>query len=140
MEVLDLLENEIKELNIEEFTILELSSNGTLTIAGSFDFCYYHNIEIYFLNTKYVSCPIDFSNARFRLATSQEYEYIKNKVLFKNSANGLLICIEAQKWISGDFEKHYIMAEDVKYKVETVFYYLRENLSEGERLAKWLQK
>lgn len=121
--------------NVYDFEILNFSKDGTLTIVGSFDFAYYHLVEIYFKEVTYISCPTSFNFATFRLATEDERSYVKKTV----GMEGNIICIVLHEDIPKWCVKHFVIAKEIQYKFGPVFYYKRENLQEGERIADWIK-
>ncbi|WDV44824.1 hypothetical protein PV797_15035 [Clostridiaceae bacterium M8S5] len=143
-DILSSLQEDLESNNIFEFNILSLKEDGTLTIAGDFDLSYCHSVEIVFKKTTYISCPVCFSDAFFRIATESEKEVLSSKLY--GNWNELIICIEADKNLydvdknSYDCSKKYfILAEEIEYKFGTVYYYKREKLEEGERIAEWIK-
>lgn len=114
-----------------------LSFDGyRLVIAGSTDFGYYHLIEAEFAEVSFINCPTDFSHARFRLATDSEQASISRLVAI--DAEHHLVAIEAETSASIDLQVFFILAESVKVIEGTVYYYERENLKPGERIAAWV--
>ncbi|MGD1838594.1 MAG: hypothetical protein ACPKPY_11130 [Nitrososphaeraceae archaeon] len=139
MSIFDELQKELERTNITEFEILNLSINGVLTIIGSFDSSYNHDIEIYIKNPSYISLPKYFEYPTFRRATEQEKQDLERERLFSNGIDGTVICVELDKALDEAFEKHYIIAEDFSYKFGVVYHYKRDNLKEGERIAEWIE-
>lgn len=128
------LQLDIEQRNISDFSILGFDNNNTLTLAGSFDFSYYHDIEIMFKNVSFLSCPSSFFKAnRFRLANEEEQKHIL--ALSHGYSEGFVICLE-----DTDFQhRFYLSAEDIDYVVGTVYYYKREQLLPHERIADWVK-
>ncbi|QUI20785.1 hypothetical protein HZI73_00525 [Vallitalea pronyensis] len=143
MNIYDALNKELQQVNIEEFEILSLSMYGELTIIGSFDSSYHHELEIYIKNPSYISLPKYFESPTFRLATLQEKKDLEKERLFSKGLDGTVICIELDRQLAEEFdqpfEKHYIIAENFTYKFGLVYHYKRENLEEGERIAEWVK-
>jgi len=46
--IIDELQNKLEEIDINDFCIIRFDRSGKLLLAGSFDFCYYHEVEIVF--------------------------------------------------------------------------------------------
>lgn len=117
-EELEKLQNKIEEKNIEDFCILR--NNGyELVLKGSFDFCYYHELEIVFRDVQFMICPGQiFSVNNFRFANKDEIDEI---IKFSEGyeTQGFVICLEHTLWN----EKYYIIANEVETKWETVKYY-----------------
>ncbi|MCT4685899.1 hypothetical protein [Vallitalea sp.] len=135
--IINSLQEEIIKNNIFEFRMSKLNEDGTLIIIGCFDLSYHHSIEISIKETTYISCPITFSNAKFRLATEAEKKYLKSTSI--SEWNELIICIILDEDIDETPTKHFIFAEELHYKVGNVYHYVRENLQEGERIAEWVK-
>lgn len=123
-------QKELEKTNIDDFYIIELDYNN-LTIAGTFDSCYYHEVELIFMQVEFLCCPKHFTASNFRIATKEEkieLERFSNQI-----GSGLTFCIEDKH--SGD--KHFIVAHGFKANWGTVFYYKRENLQPDEKIADW---
>ena len=104
-----------------------LYSNGRLIIVGSSDLSYYHNFEIiinapsYMSGDAYWTCdPLD--------------DFMKLKII--NDDNDANIILE---FYSESILQFKIIAANISLNFDTVFYYKRENLSSGERLAYWIE-
>lgn len=132
------LQDTLSKMNIYEYQILELSRSNVLTILGSMDFCYYHEIEIYIYNPSFISIPYRFSEAIFRAATDNEIDILKEK-LTVTEVSAKVLCVELDKLLLGEkCEKHFIVAEEISFKEEIVYHYKRENLKDGESIADWV--
>jgi hypothetical protein len=136
-EVLLKLQKSLEEKNILDFRFLKLTEDSTLSIIGSFDFGYYHDVENIFYGVTYISCPTYFIDAIFRLATEAERYSIKEKLF--DGWDDFIICIAIDENLPGSNLKHYIVAKEVRYIFEKVYYYKRGNLKEGERIAEWVK-
>ena len=131
---LEAIQKEIDQRNIGDFRIIKYEQHDELTLAGSFDFCYYHDIEIIFKNVSFIACPgAVFQVNRFRLANEAE-EGMLHKISHAYQ-EGVTICLE-----DTDFEhKFYLSASDIEYRVQTVYYYKKELLKPNERIADWVK-
>ena len=120
-----------------EFEILGLTNND-LVLIGSEDFCYYHTLEITFQNIFHInlneSFKIDTTKPFLSLPEKQEaydlnvkLEVLEGYYIFKLTTEGI-----------DDAITFYVIAQDIKYNTDTVFYYKRENLKENERIAEWV--
>lgn len=128
------LQQDLEKTNIEDFKIISFDGYN-FVLAGSFDFCYYHEIEIALVDVKFISCPggiITINN--FRLATETEITEIE-KFLYKHDKQGIVICLEDKY-----DEKYYIIANGIEVRWGLVYYYNRENLNPDERIADWVKK
>ncbi|MCV9948573.1 hypothetical protein [Paenibacillus sp. BT-177] len=128
--------NEIlSQNNIDHYYIYDYTSRPKLVLAGSFDFSYYHNIEITFYEVSFLSCPGGvFSIECFRLANDKELEMLKT--VSYGFLEGPVICMEDQTFGT----RFFIAAESLDYELKTVFYYKRENLQPHESVAEWVGK
>ena len=104
-----------------------LYRKGRLIIVGSSDLSYYHNFEIiinapsYMSGDTYWTCdPLD--------------DFMKLKII--NDDNDANIILE---FYSESILQFKVIAETISLNFDTVFYYKRENLSSGERLAYWIE-
>lgn len=104
-----------------------LYSNGRLIIVGNSDLSYYHNFEIiinapsYMSGDTYWTCdPLD--------------DFMKLKII--NDNNDANIILEFYSESTLQFK---LIAANISLNFDTVFYYKRENLSSGERLAYWIE-
>ncbi|MER0047676.1 hypothetical protein ABRP56_14980 [Pectobacterium odoriferum] len=94
---------------------------GKLVIAGSDDLSYYHTLEITFIQPTFIdgvtewSCDISEGVVKYFPET------------------------KSVEFYSDGERKLKVIAEDVLVNFDTVFYYLRDNLTDGQRLAYWLK-
>ena len=111
--------NEIPDFWIQEF-------NGiNLILRGSFDFFYYHNLEVEFKEVSYISLPVEFHFPFFRLADTKEINLISNLVFL--SPEDIVYCLEAETSCSINRIPFYLVARSITIRKETVFYYKKEN-------------
>jgi hypothetical protein len=88
-------------------------------IIGSFDLCYYHDIELVFSEVPFIRCPTTFFHPRFEDA--------------RWASGGRRFLIHAD---DGGFE---IIAESLDASIYKVFHYDRgDQLQPGERIADWV--
>ncbi|KAA0541674.1 hypothetical protein FZW96_21600 [Bacillus sp. BGMRC 2118] len=128
------IQNLINSMNINDFYIYNYEFNGDLTIAGSFDFSYYHDLEIHLNEVSFITCPGSIFNMdTIRLATEDE-----SKRIFEISHGyneGFNICLE-----DSDFNiRFYISAMSFDYSIQKVYYYKRDNLKANEKVADWVK-
>ena len=104
-----------------------LYSNGRLIIVGSSDLSYYHNFEIiinapsYMSSDTYWTCdPLD--------------DFMKLKIINDNNDANIIL-----EFYSESILQFKLIAANISLNFDTVFYYKRENLSSGERLAYWIE-
>ncbi|POD91404.1 hypothetical protein BV924_21235 [Pectobacterium odoriferum] len=116
----------IEEINAREwkrpwldFSIFSYD-RGKLIVAGSYDLSYYHNLEITFIQPEFIDGVTEWS-----CDVSENF--------IKCHAEGKVI-----EFYSDGERKLKLIAEDFLVNFDTVFYYPRENLTDGQRLAYWL--
>ena len=104
-----------------------LYSNGRLIIVGNSDLSYYHNFEIiinapsYMSSDTYWTCdPLD--------------DFMKLKIINDNNDANIIL-----EFYSETILQFKLIAANISLNFDTVFYYKRENLSSGERLAYWIE-
>ncbi|EHJ4139180.1 hypothetical protein JYG47_09430 [Escherichia fergusonii] len=104
-----------------------LYSNGRLIIVGNSDLSYYHNFEIiinapsYMSGDTYWTCdPLD--------------DFMKLKIINDNNDANIIL-----EFYSESILQFKLIAANISLNFDTVFYYKRENLSSGERLAYWIE-
>ncbi|WP_434749951.1 hypothetical protein [Paenibacillus amylolyticus] len=135
---LEQLQQELKAGNIEHFYKIEPGQKQSqqLVLAGSFDFSYYHNVEITFTEVEFILCPGTIFNVElFRLATEEENTQL-NSIMHGYERNGTVFCLE------NEFEQQrfYIVAKQMTYHFGMVYYYDWPNLEPGERIAEFVTK
>lgn len=111
-----------------------------LKIIGSFDFAYYHNVEITFHEVSFISSATDFSHAKLRYATDNEKEELFNGHSIPCEENDFVFCFTLHEELYGNScDKYFIVAEGLDFIFEDVFYYKRDNLQKGQRIAEWVK-
>ena len=124
-----------KENSIDDFQLLK-RANGFI-VVGSFDFCYYHNIEIIFEDVSYYKGCMDWSRHDDFEVLEIMAEYVDEKhqsesrLKFVFHTDGMEV--GKQK---GEVE---IWASGIGYNTDTVLYYKRDDLKEGQRIAEWVK-
>ena len=72
----------VRESTVDDYRI-DSYHDGKLTLVGSVDFSYYHEIEIVFFDVEYISLPSDFDVPRFSIASRNATQNIeKNRTTF----------------------------------------------------------
>lgn len=134
--ILDRINEIVSTTNTTDF-VMHSFANGTLVLTGSFDHCYYHELEIRFHTVSYIGLPIyGLDSPRFSIATVAErkahahLELEETDVLFK---------IHGAPDFQGGYE-HFVAAQRIEISEGTVFYYPREDLKPGERVADWVKR
>ena len=90
-----------------------------LTIIGSFDFCYYHEVEIRFHDIHYISCPTSFTDAQFGLAPKSESDKLRYLASFDDDTQLFCITVDAS---ADDASDHFIAASHVEVAIKHVGY------------------
>src|SRR6185436_392988 len=109
----------INDLHLWDFEVAG-GDVDSLLILGSNDFTYYHYLEAEFAGVTFCDLPNTFSHAQFRLG--QRYGEIWS----------IWVTAECNDTSVTEFE---IQAASVQVRVGKVYYYERENLLPGERIA-----
>lgn len=111
---IDQINKELEKCGLDFFYIYQFSFGGNLIIAGSFDFSYYHNIELSFANASFILCPTEGFKVNKILISSEKQKLKKHMKGFENE--GYVFCLKTD---SGDF---FIVADDINLKDKQVMY------------------
>ena len=109
-----------------------------LLITASTDFAYYHEVEATFKDMKFVSLPRNFKYPVFRIANASEIKNLRKIIALEK--NDTVFCVSAATSASLKKIPFYIVAEEVTIREGMVYYYERENLEDGERIADWVSR
>lgn len=117
-----------------DFEILEMNG-GDLTIIGSDDFSYHHLLEITFHDVFHMSLNREWkSDTRNAVLLIEDEEATKLNIKFQVEQGNFVF-----KFVPEDFDvPFYIVAQDVSFNTDKVYYYKKENLQIGERIADWV--
>ncbi|MGG7670784.1 hypothetical protein ACQ4OC_19415 [Yersinia sp. J1] len=122
--------NDIKKHDWKEswldFSVF-LYERGRLVIVGSDDLSYYHNLEITIETPSYINGVMDWSC---------DLDEGFMKISIQDNGSQKLSTLE---FYSDDELKFKVVGESISVNFDTVFYYKRDNLSTGERLAYWVK-
>ncbi|MFU0912485.1 hypothetical protein [Kluyvera intermedia] len=122
--------DDIKKHNWKEswldFSVF-LYERNRLIIVGSDDLSYYHTLEIMVEVPSYISGVMDWS-------CDLDEEFIKSSTYADGSGD-----ISVLEFYSDSELKFKVVAEKISVNFDTVFYYKKENLNIGERLAYWIK-
>jgi len=122
--------DEIKNHNWKEswldFSIF-LYEKNRLVIVGSDDLSYYHNLEIIIETPSYISGVMDWS-------CDLDDDFIK--VSNQDNISRPPLTLE---FYSDNELKFKVISEKMSLNFDTVFYYKRDKLNTGERLAYWVE-
>lgn len=117
-----------------------------LIVLGSFDFSYYHQVELVFYGVKAHTLhtqaywPDHWSKPQLELLQGEEANTIAAKLGWQLTTGQQVFAFN--RGSHGD-ERYYIMAEGLSWYIGTVFHYDREAqeaLKPGERVAYWVSK
>lgn len=124
---IDDLQNRLKRTNISDFNII-YKNEYDLILAGSFDFAYYHDVEIIFSDVDFIFCPgCMFSISNFRLATNDELlELIK--FMHGWEKEGFVTCLD---------DTYYIVAQQIQFKFHNVIYEVKKDFICEQRISDW---
>lgn len=117
------MNEELDRINALALWDFEVSQHedGRLLILGSNDFTYYHYLEAQFDGVTYCDLPPTFSHAQFRLGRDVADDWKTIRVVAESMTTG-----------ATEFE---IRATGLQVRIGKVYYYERENLQPGERIA-----
>ncbi|MGF7142437.1 hypothetical protein HNQ56_000855 [Anaerotaenia torta] len=112
------LQSKLENMNLIDFYIIEFDRSGKLLLAGSFDFCYYHEIEVIFGGVSFVCCPTtNFSMDQIRIADKVEVDNLNQMYDIDNT--GYIVAIDDETVNA----VYYIVCEEINYNIQTVKYY-----------------
>jgi hypothetical protein len=116
--------NRLAATGMSEFRI-QSYDGWRLLIVGSFDLCYYHDIELIFTDVAYINLPTDF------------YE-----PAFSDAGQCLCGCCKRRRFaVRADDGEWEVVAQTVEVVIGKVYHYDRgEQLLPGERIAEWVQR
>ena len=134
--VLDRANEIVSTTNTTDF-VVQSHSGDTLLLTGSFDHSFYHEVEIHFHVVSYIGLPTHgIDSPRFSIATHSERNLRKHLELEETD---ILYCIHTDPELGGR-NRYYVAAERMSVVEGIVFYYHRENLKPGERIAEWVNR
>jgi len=110
----------INDLQLWDYEVSRLDE-GTVLILGSNDFAYSHYLEAEFRDVTFTDLPAQFSHARFRLG--------------RDSSDEATVWVTAESILDVGTKEYEIRASAMTLRVGRVYYYERENLQPGERIA-----
>jgi hypothetical protein len=125
---------ELNPRKLYDFSVHSLES-GALTIVGSDDLTYSHSVEVIFSEMTFLSLPVWFSQALFRLASQDEVAALRGQT----DIDGSTFCIVTNHGKGPDGPKYFVIASSVECRRGTVFHDRREHLKPGERIAPWVK-
>jgi hypothetical protein len=109
-----------------DFSIL-LYERNQLVIVGSDDLSYYYTLEIIIKSPSYISGVIDWS-------CDLDEGFVKLSAYSDDPRKILVLEFHAD-----DELKFKVVAEEISVNFDVIYYYNKENLNVGERLAYWVK-
>ena len=122
-DAIELVNKLVAAENITDFQLFDFDGSR-MRICGSFDLCYYHDIEVVFIDPVFTSLAMYFSEPTFRMANKEEIAELAH-VPDKDES---VFCVEA------DGRKYFVIAADIQAEKCKVYHYQRENLGKDERI------
>ncbi len=127
--------NEIVQTTNATDLVVYSYARDTLLLTGSFDHCYYHEFEVHFRGVVYIELPTcGLDSPVFSIAGDpirQSYSHIEL------DADETLFEIHHDPALHG--HRYYVAAREIALAEGMVYYYAREELKPGERIADWVQ-
>jgi hypothetical protein len=123
----------VVETNTTSLSMSLLTHDARLVIVGGLDLSYYHEFELTFSGVTYIACETVFDPARLRQSTEAEASALKKEIDFES---GTLFCFEStfDARVSGR-----VVAAEVSFRKNRVYYYDRSALEPGESIASWVK-
>ncbi len=113
--------NEVNKFATNAEFRIDSFDGSRLVLIGSFDLCYYHDVELTFTEVSFIRCPTYLREPQFREAGKTE--------------GGTRFEIKTEE---GAFE---IVAESAVVAAGKVYHYDRgSQLQPGERIAPWVKR
>ena len=103
-----------------------------LRLAAGHDLTYYHDLEVVFTDVAFLTCPVQFFDARFREATPDERELVRR---YAGEVPPLVSAFDVESPAGGGLLPCLVAAEAAEVVVGRVYRYWRDDLGVGERLA-----
>lgn len=123
------------DCQVEEFR--QAGTASKLRIVGSFDASYYHNVEIELIGTEFFqgafcwTCSPDETGLIQRLDPRRS-----QRLIARNRLDGPQALLQ---FPNDDGKAVIASCHSLGFNTDTVFYYWRENLQPGERIAAWVK-
>ncbi|MGF7142438.1 hypothetical protein HNQ56_000856 [Anaerotaenia torta] len=132
------LQSKVENMNLNDFGIINYNGGGMLLLAGSFDFSYYHEIEVIFGGVSFICCPAsNFSIDKIRIANEKEAVNLNKMYDIDNS--GYIVAIDDELANTA----YYIVCEEITYNIQTVKYYdeLGQRIKDRDKkISQWAKE
>jgi len=123
-EIIKRFNNELEKTSIEDFYIIRFDRSGKLILAGSIDFCYYHDVEIIFHEVSFICCPAStFTVNRLRIANEFENQKL-NQIMCGNQEEGFYIAMDD----TFSNISYYLVAQEIEYKFQEIKYFDKDKV------------
>ena len=133
--VIDRINNLVQITNATDFNIRAFDGDNLL-LTASFDHCYYHQFEVHFHDVSYIELPVYcIRTPWFSIANDSVRRLYSHLDL---DIDELLFEVH-QDFDFNDGHRFYVAARQIKLIESMVYYYRRENLKPGERIADWVK-
>ena len=133
---LDRINEIVATTNTTDF-ILHSFVGDSLLLIGSFDLCYYHELEIRFHDVRYIGLPVYGLNSP-RLSVASEVERQAHAHIELDD-DDMLFRLHGDPDFNGG-RVYYIAAKRVSIAEGMVYHYVRDDLKDGERIAEWVKE
>jgi hypothetical protein len=126
--------NALAARGVDQFRVQSFDSSR-LVIVGSFDLCYYHNVEVEFTDVAYVASATNFFEPKFRLGTPHERRFLVPVI---GDSDDNLYCIDADA--GSEPHTFFVVARTAVVTEGNVYHNPRPDLKAGKRIAPWVKR
>ncbi|TWU48964.1 hypothetical protein Poly51_48680 [Rubripirellula tenax] len=127
--------NEIVHTTNATDLVVHSLARDTLLLTGSFDHCYYHEFEIHFRGVVYIGLPIYGIDSPVFSIASDPIRHLYSHLELE--PDEILFEIHHDPEFHGG-HRYYVAAREIELVEGMVYYYVREDLKPGERIADWV--
>lgn len=123
-----------------DFEVLEYNrkEDGVLKIIAGSDLSYYHSLAIFLLEPQYFKGVLNWTSSPMGASVMDILNPEENaQVIRENFIEGFS---QGVRFTNDDGISIVAMASNIVVSTDTVYYYWRDDLSEGERIADWVKK
>jgi hypothetical protein len=130
------IDNYIRQNNWFDFHVISYDGYN-LTIAGGIDLTYYHSLEIIFEDVFFFSGFFQGWHSN----TQTSVFLIPDNIIELNQKYEIEQGFNLFKFVTEDYKENVIIAaKKISFKMDTVYYYERNELKENERIADFVKK
>jgi len=134
--ILDRINEIVTTTNATDFLVHSFVGNSLLLI-GSFDLCYYHELEIRFHDVSYIGLPV-YGLDSPRVSVASEAERKAHAHLELDGDDTLFRVHDDPEFKGGHV--YYVAAKRVSISEGMVYHYIRDDLKDGEHTADWVKR